>query len=107
MHVAKLVIPTVLFFLAALVMGALALQRDTTVPAHWLLSPTAPAAARRLNHHQQQRDYVYPELSCPQAPQPVALPTNWKALIGHHFDDLHAILLKNFIHTNTTLGTLQ
>jgi hypothetical protein len=52
-----------------------------------------------------KRDYVYPELSCPQAPQPVELPANWREHLQPHFDLLVKAWTNQFILTNHTLGT--
>lgn len=51
-----------------------------------------------------KRDYIYPELSCPQAPQPVELPANWREHLQPHFDLLVKAWTNQFILTNHTLG---
>jgi hypothetical protein len=53
-----------------------------------------------------KRDYNYPELSCPQAVQPLALPSNWASTLSPFFSHLDTNLTDAYLTTGTAKGTL-
>lgn len=72
----------------------------------WLMMAAASASGRSLSPpHKQGRNYVYPELSCPEAPQPVPLPPNWNATLAGVFADVEAYL-NSYVTSNQTVGTI-
>jgi hypothetical protein len=84
--------------LVVFVNASAGLSMDSAVPMEsFAWAPTPDGLGKR--------DYIYPELSCPQAPQPVELPANWREHLQPHFDLLVKAWTNQFILTNHTLGT--